>query len=179
MERSCSYDTTLGAISADRGDPLVSADRGESLDVGAPEPMPVPLSLQPPAELVCARWSLAVCVGSGGSEVSVHLAYREGRLTGCRRGAQAAAVLTAPARAGRRPGVRLGHAEHAGEVIAAFAHGSRMARSSGCSRARSAITSYSVIFPSLMMRPMARSSCPTQTCGRVTRQVGAMIRRCT
>src|SRR5450755_4509970 len=32
MERSCSYDTTLAAISTDRGDPL---------DVGAPEPMPV------------------------------------------------------------------------------------------------------------------------------------------
>ena len=42
MERSCSYDTTLGAISADRGDPLVSADPGDPLDVGAPEPMPVP-----------------------------------------------------------------------------------------------------------------------------------------
>jgi hypothetical protein len=58
-------------VSADRGDPLVSADRGEPLDVGAPKPMPVPLSLQPPAELVCARWSLAVCAGSAGSEVSV------------------------------------------------------------------------------------------------------------
>jgi hypothetical protein len=87
--------------------------------------------------------------------------------------------LTAPARAGRRPGVRLGHAEHAGEVIAAFAHGSRMARSSRWSRALSAIASCSVIFPSLMMRPMAKGQCPTQTCGRVTRQVGAMIRRCT
>ena len=32
MERSCSYDTTLGAISADRGDPLVSPDPGDPLD---------------------------------------------------------------------------------------------------------------------------------------------------
>ena len=44
------------------------ADRGDPLDVGAPEPMPVRLSLQPPADLVCARWSLAVCVVCGHDE---------------------------------------------------------------------------------------------------------------
>jgi hypothetical protein len=145
MESSCSYDTTLGAISADRGRPLGRRTGGDPLD-GGPGATPwfrrtgaspwllvhrsqclsplsplSPLSLQSPAELVCARWSLAVCVGSGDQKFRWRLACREGRLTGCRRGAQAAAVLTA--RAGRRPGVRLGHVEHAGEVIAAFLTG--------------------------------------------------------
>jgi hypothetical protein len=89
MERSCSYDTTLGAISADRGRPLGRRTGGDPLD-GGPGATPwfrrtgaspwllvhrsqclSPLSLQSPAALVGARWSLAVCVGSGGSEVSV------------------------------------------------------------------------------------------------------------
>jgi hypothetical protein len=39
-----------------------------------------PLSLQPPAELVCARWSLAVAGGQGDQKFRWHLAYREGRL---------------------------------------------------------------------------------------------------
>lgn len=39
-----------------------------TLVVGAPQPIPVPLSLQPPADLVDGRWSLAVCVVCGHDE---------------------------------------------------------------------------------------------------------------
>lgn len=55
MERSCSYDTTLVAISADRGTPWFRRTGATPWMLVHRSQCLSPLSLQPPADLVCAR----------------------------------------------------------------------------------------------------------------------------